>query len=257
MTDSRILEIDGLARELVRLRREGKQVPTSWFPVLPTDFQGATETQKLVSEQEGVSGDAWKVAISPDKDFVVAPLHPYTCVASGSILPWRRGMKLEVEIAVRLGRELAVKSEGACSRSELVSAISEVYLGAEFIWTSVEEGGQVSFLLFLADRLGNMGYVLGPVLPASMLDTGTGLPLRVSLDDRTLHDAEALHPAGDVLTWLLGYINNTSRSQMALTADSVITTGSLCGALEIAEPGRIAIKLGSEATLDFLLSAEV
>lgn len=250
------LDTNGLAQELVRLRYEGRQVPTAQFLMLPTDLQIAMETQSSVSKLEGVSSDAWKVAISPDNDFVVAPLHPYFENASGSVVQWRKGMKLEAEIAVKLDRDLPIRSEGSYSRDEIAAAVSAVYLGAELIWTGVEEGGKISFPLFLADRLGNMGYVLGPLLPTAMLDSSIGMPLQVSLDGRSLYDAGAQHPTGDVLTWLLGYANDRSRPQTVLVAGSIITTGSLCGAIEIANSGNIEIKLGSEAALDFVLSAK-
>lgn len=249
------LDINGLAWDLVRLRREGTQVPTAQFKTLPVGLESAMETQSLVSELESIVSRAWKVAVSPSNDFVVAPLHPYVRSTSKPKLLWRRGMKLEVEIAVKLGRDLPVLSSGTYSRSGLAEAVSEVYLGAELVWSAVAEGGTISFPLFLADRLGNTGYVLGPLLPISTLDSCGGMPLHVSLDGHSLYDAGALHPTGDVLTWLLGYANDGSRPQASLMAGSVITTGSLCGAFEIAEPGKIVIKLGSEAGFDFLLSA--
>lgn len=40
-------------------------------------------------------------------------------------------------------------------------------------------------------------------------------------------------------------------------AGSVLTTGSLCGALEIVEPGTVDIKLGMEARFDFALTARL
>lgn len=251
------LDISGLAQDLVRLRSEGKQVPTAQFQTLPVDLESAMETQGLVSELEGIDSHAWKVAASLGDDSVVAPLHPFVRSASKPTLLWRPGMKLEVEIAVKLGRDLPVLSNSTYSRGRLAEAVSEVYLGAELVWSAVEEGGRVSYPLFLADRLGNMGYVLGPLLPTSTLDTCGGMPLHVSLDEHSLYDAGAQHPTGDVLTWLQGYANDRSRPLASLMAGSVITTGSLCGAFEIAEPGKIVIKLGSEAVFDFLLSAKV
>lgn len=251
------LDISDLARDFVRLRSEGTQVPTAQFQTLPVDLESAMETQGLVSELERIDSRAWKVAVSPSNDFVAAPLHPYVRNTSKPALLWRRGMKLEVEIAVKLGRDLPVLSNGTYSRDGLAEAVSEVYLGAELVWSAVEEGGTISYPLFLADRLGNMGYVLGPPLPTSTLDSCAGMPLHVSLDGHSLYDAGAQHPTGDVLTWLLGYANDGSRPQASLIAGSVITTGSLCGAFEIAEPGKIDIKLGTETGFDFLVSAEL
>lgn len=249
--------INEVARDLVNLRSEGRQMPTARFSMRPNSIRMGMETQRLVSELEGVDGRAWKVAGSPAGNFVVAPLHPFADGLSKPNLLWRPGMKLEVEIALKLGRDLPVVSDGTYDRSGISEAVSEVYLGAELVWSAVEDGARASFPLFLADRLGNMGYVLGPLLAASFMDLCAGTPLLVSVGGRTLYVAGARHPTGDVLTWLLGYANDRSRPQTSLTAGSIITTGSLCGALEIAEPGKIGIKLGPDAVFDFLLSAEL
>ncbi|OBZ92171.1 hypothetical protein ADU59_27950 [Pararhizobium polonicum] len=249
--------INEVARDLMKLRSEGRQMRTARFPMRPTDLRMAMETQRLVSEMEGVEGRAWKVAGTPAGHFVVAPLHPFMHSVSKPSLLWRPGMKLEVEIAVKLGRDLPVLSEGTYNRSGISEAVSEVYLGVELVWSAIEDGAGVSFPLFLADRLGNMGYVLGPLLPASLLDSCAGTPLHVSVDGRVLYEAGARHPTGDVLTWLLGYANGRFGPPASLTAGSVITTGSLCGAFEIAEPGKIEVKLGSEASFDFVLSADL
>jgi 2-keto-4-pentenoate hydratase len=250
------LDKGGLAQELVRLRKEGKHAPTDHFSTPPSDIESAMEMQDRVSELEGIECYAWKVAASPSSGFVVAPLHPFVKSAAKPSLIWRPGMKLEVEIAVKLGRNLPVLSQGCYSRDTITQAICEIFLGAELVWSAVEEGGTVSFPLFLADRLGNMGYVLGPSLPASMLGSSTGTPLYVSLNKNALYDAGAQHPTGDVLTWLLGYANDITRPQASLMEGSVITTGSLCGAFEITEQGQIDVRLNSDVGFDFLVSAE-
>ncbi|MCZ7854649.1 fumarylacetoacetate hydrolase family protein [Agrobacterium salinitolerans] len=257
MSDSyQMMDTNNLAQTLVRLRSEGKQLPTTQFQTLPADRESAMEIQGVVSELENIDSRAWKVASSPSNDHVVAPLHPFVRSSPKPTLIWRQGIKLEVEIAVKLGKNLPVLSNGAYSRSGLADAISEIYLGAELVWSAVEEGARISYPLFLADRLGNMGYVIGPRLPASTLDPFGGMPLAVSLDRATLHDGVAQHPAGDVLTWLLGYANDRSRPSASLLAGSVFTTGSLCGAIEIKKPGEIVITFGPETAFDFVLSAE-
>ncbi|NTF35044.1 fumarylacetoacetate hydrolase family protein [Rhizobium skierniewicense] len=257
MSDSyQTMDTNNLARTLVRLRSEGKQLPTTQFQTLPADRESAMETQGVVSDLENIDSRAWKVASSPSNDLVVAPLHPVVRSTPKPTLIWRHGVKLEVEIAVRLGKDIPILSNSTYSRSGLADAVSEIYLGAELVWSAVEEGATISYPLFLADRLGNMGYVIGPSLPATTLDSFGGMSLAVSLDRATLHDGVAQHPTGDVLTWLLGYANDRSRPSASLLAGSVFTTGSLCGAIEITKPGEIVITFGPETAFDFVLSAE-
>jgi 2-keto-4-pentenoate hydratase len=211
------------------------------------------EAQDLLAAADGISRNAWKVTVSPQGQAVTAPLHPYVEVISGADIPWYPGLKFETEIAVRLGSDLPVRTGVPYSRTEVVEAISAVHLGAELLVSAVKESGSVSFLLFVADRLGNSGYVLGPKLEKSVVDTVGGTPLKVTHAARTIYDGPAQHPKGDVLTWLVDYANDGLRPETSLKAGALITTGTLSGAIELTEPGEIDIELGN-SRLSFSVS---
>jgi len=242
MTDS-TFDPRALAAKLHSLHRARKQASTAEFP-LPGDYRQAMDAQNFLSAEEGIRSNAWKVAMSPDNQPVLAPLHPYVEAASGAKIPWQPGMKFEAEVAVRLGKDLPVRTDGKYSRADIVDAVAEAHLGAELLWTCITESGKVSFLLYLADRIGNQGYVLGPVLPKSIIDTSTGTPLKVTLNGQPVYDAGAQHPKGDVLIWLVDYANDTLRPQNSLHAGALITTGTLCGAIELTSGGEIDILFG-------------
>ncbi|PDT18560.1 2-keto-4-pentenoate hydratase [Rhizobium sp. J15] len=233
----------GLASRLHSLHQAGRQEETGTF-ALPADLHQAMEAQNFLAAADGISSNAWKVTVSPQGQAVTAPLHPYVEAVSGASIPWYPGLKFETEIAVRLGKDLPVRSGIAYSRAEVVEAISAVYLGAELLVSAVKESGGVSFLLFLADRLGNSGYVLGPKVDKSLVDTAAGTPLKVTHAGRTIYDGPAQHPKGDVLTWLVDYANDGLRPQTSLNAGALITTGTLSGAIELTEPGEIDVLLG-------------
>ncbi len=242
MTDS-AFDPRALAAKLRSLRNAGKQASTAEFP-LPGDHRQAMDAQNFLSAEEGIRSNAWKVAMPADNQPVTAPLHPYVEAVSGAKLPWVAGMKYEAEIAVRLGKDLPIRSGGKYTRAEIADAVADAYLGVELSWTAVAEGNKISPLLFLADRLANLGYVLGPVLPRSILDTCTGTPLKVTLNGQPIYDATAQHVKVDVLTWLVDYANDTFRPDSSLRSGAVITTGSLCGAIELASGGELDTTLG-------------
>jgi len=242
-----------LASKLHALHRAGDQAPTSAF-VLPTDLRHAMDVQNFLAADEAISSNAWKVTVSPDGQAVTAPLHPYVQGDSGAQIPWKRGTKFEAEIAVRLGHDLPIRAAADYTRADLVEAIAAVHLGAEFLVSAIEESGKVSFLLFLADRLGNSGYVLGPNLAKSVIDTASGTPLLVTLNGQSIYDAPAQHPKGDVLSWLLDYANDKLRPATSLKAGAVITTGTLCGAIELLTPGDIEIVLDGTTRLGLTIS---
>ncbi|EJC85435.1 2-keto-4-pentenoate hydratase [Rhizobium leguminosarum bv. trifolii WSM2297] len=241
-----------LAARLHSLRQAGRQEETGTF-TLPADLQQAMEAQNFFAAADGISSNAWKVTVSPQGQAVTAPLHPYAEAVSGADIPWYPGMKFETEIAVRLGKDLPVRTGTPYSRAEVVEAISTVHLGAELLVSAVKESGGVSFLLFVADRLGNSGYVLGPTLDKSVVDTAGRTPLKVTHAGRTIYDGPAEHPKGDVLTWLVDYANDGLRPETSLKAGALTTTGTLSGAIVLSEPGEIDILFG-DARLNFSVS---
>jgi 2-keto-4-pentenoate hydratase len=237
-----------LAAKFSSLEKSGKKAPTAEF-VLPATLQDAMDAQNFLAAEERISKPAWKVAMSPDGQPVTAPLHPYFEASSGASIAWQPGMKFEAEVAVRLGMDLPVRQDGSYTRLDIIEAIAEVYLGAELLGSSIEESGKLSFLLYLAERIGNRGYVLGPVLPKSIVDTIGTTSLKVTHGGRIIYDAPAQHPKGDVLTWLLAYANDRLRPHTSLKKGALITTGSLCGAIELTESGPIDIVLGGDTHL--------
>ncbi|MDP9810734.1 2-keto-4-pentenoate hydratase [Rhizobium tibeticum] len=241
-----------LAAKLHGLRRSQSQAPTAEF-ALPADLRHAMDAQNFLAADEAIASNSWKVTVSPDGQAVTAPLHPYVQADSGARIPWQRGTKFETEIAVRLGRDLPVRREGSYSRADIVDAIEAVHLGAELLASAIEESGKISFLLFLADRLGNSGYVLGPRVEKPAVDTASGTPLKVTFNGKPIYDAPAQHPKGDVLTWLLEYANDGMRPNTSLKAGALVTTGTLCGAIELVTPGDIEIVLGGSTCLRLAL----
>ncbi|MBD8555055.1 2-keto-4-pentenoate hydratase [Rhizobium sp. CFBP 8762] len=243
-----------LARQLYSLRQNRSQVPTGQLVSVPVALQDAIDAQSQLSKLEGAGFNAWKVAKSPGGDPVVAPLYPYVDNLAPAALSWRRSMKIEVEIAVELQRDFPVRTDRTYERTEIEAAISNAYLGAEVVWSGISEGGTISFLASLADRLGNMGYVRGPALPLAVLQPGLNIPLKLRFNGQVAFDAAGHHPTKDPLTWLCDYANNPSRLATVLTAGSIITTGSLCGAIEVPGPGDIAVQFGNKASMHFALS---
>lgn len=117
----------GLASSLHSLRRAARQEETSTFS-LPADLHQAMEAQNFLAAADGISSNAWKVTVSPQAQAVTAPLHPYVEAVSGANIPWYPGLKFETEIAVRLGKDLPIRSGVPYNRAEVVEAISAVYL---------------------------------------------------------------------------------------------------------------------------------
>ncbi|MFB9949151.1 fumarylacetoacetate hydrolase family protein [Rhizobium puerariae] len=246
-------DADTLAKTLFTLRKEGRVAPTASF-ALPGGLTQAMDAQNALARLEEAGGHAWKVAMTPDGQPVVAPLHPYEASSTPARLLFLPGMKFEVEIAVRLGRDLPPQAT-AYTRSDVLDAISEAHIGCELLATAVQESGKLSFPLYLADRIGNRGYALGPAVPKALVDGIGGLPLKVTQEGETLYDGPARHPAGDTLDWLVAYANDGARPQGSLKAGAIITTGALSGAMPLAAPGRVDVLIDGRYAMSVILAS--
>lgn len=255
MTDisSAAFDANALADTLYTLRAAGGAQATAAFSQ-PRDLAEGVSAQKALAAREGASTTVWKVAMSPDQHAVVAPLHPYVETSRDAELPYLPGMKFEVEIALRLGRDLPVKAD-PYSRDDIYEAVSEAYLGAELLSSAIEESGKLSFPLYVADRIGNRGYALGPVVPKTLVDTVGEAEVKVIQDANSIYEGPAKHPVGDVLAWLVAYANDSTRTANSLEAGSVITTGALSGAMLLPGPGKVEVLLAKDYVLNVTLSA--
>lgn len=219
--------------------------PAADFPLPGTAVEAMAVQAATMGAEDGLHA-GYKVALSPEGSPVSGRLRPLVEAEASSVaqLPWRAGVRVEVEVAVRLGSALPPRPQ-AYSRDEVSAAIAGFHLGVEILDSRIEEGGKAPFLLFLADRLGNAGYVLGPALPRDIAAIVGDMALNVRLDGASLHSGPARHPAGDVLAWLIAWANDTERSPDTLRASQIVTTGSLCGALEVERRGLVLVTLGA------------
>ncbi|UJW76012.1 fumarylacetoacetate hydrolase family protein [Rhizobium sp. SL42] len=223
---------------------------------VPSGVSDAMAVQEIFSATLPAAPVGYKVARSPDGLAVVGRLWPLALADDAVVaeFPWRDGLKIEVEIAVTLASALPPRADGY-SQEEILAAIGSVHLGIEVLDSRIEEGGKAPYLLFLADRLGNAGYALGPTVPKDMLALNGEKQLVVRLGDQTIYAADARHPAGDVMAWLAGWASKSDRPAASLAAGEIITTGSLCGAPVAQQPGLLTVELEGGHTMSIRLTA--
>lgn len=231
---SRPSEKPSIADQLVRAHLTGRRVASPSMPV-PHSLASAMQVQASVQDRLARPVGGWKVAIGPQQVPVAAPLlYLYPDSAEISLFP---DCMIELELAVHLRKDLPRRENGAYDRSGILDAIENLVLGIEVIGGRFDDAANVPFLSFLADNLGNRGYVVGENLPLSALGAVNGLSCNVTLSGQPLYEAAASHPAGDPLFPLLAYANAQSDHLGGLKAGQVVTTGSLCGVLPIRTAG--------------------
>lgn len=248
-------DLQELAADLAQMRRRGQQRPTATFAI-PPDLVSAAAVQSALVAIEGGHHEALKLVRCPTGEVVAGPMYPL--LPEGAGVAWVGNLRVEVEIALRLARDIPPRPEGYDADS-LRDAVASLWLGVEFVAGAMAEGSKASYELFMADRLGNHAYVLGPALPAAMLDAFDGLPVSISLDGKSLYEGAARNKAGGLLNWLALHASQVGMLRVPLTKGLLITTGSLCGPVPLPRDtdaaGNLRLGLG-DFSVDCLLQAD-
>jgi 2-keto-4-pentenoate hydratase len=207
----------------------------------PVNHASAMQIQAWVQQRLARPVGGWKVAIGPQQLPVAAPL--LDIYPDSTDIALHDNCFVEVELAVRLRKDIPRRETGSYGRSDILDSVDGVFLGIEVIGGRFDDVAHVPFLSFLADNLGNKSYVIGASVPLSALDDINGLDCQVTLDTEPLHHAPASHPAGDPLIPLLAYANAQSDLLGGLKAGQLVTTGSLCGLLPVRAPGLLEARI--------------
>lgn len=230
------------AQRLLQARRSG--VPLPWTELAVADAAQGYAVQEATLAGLGPVG-AWKVgAAGPDAQPGCAPLPQAGILASGAELrgaEWRvRG--IEVEVALRLGRDLAANETP--SLEVLQASVDAVLPAVEVVETRLQNWRESPPLVQLADLQSHGALVLGSpsaVRPAE-LDLRQ-LMAYLAFDGQPVASARGAHPVGDVWT-LLGWLAvHCTRRGRPLRAGQVVTTGSCSGLLFAPEGAQVQAEL--------------
>jgi 2-keto-4-pentenoate hydratase len=231
MISTASFDIAAAARQLIAVHKGAAPIPHT--AALPPDTAAAYAVQDATLAAIGpIAG--WKVgAKGPDSEPNCAPLPAQGVAASGAALlgpPWRmRG--IEVEVAVRLGRDL-VAPDREPQADEIRAAIDAVLPAIEVVESRLAHWRESAPLAQLADLGTHGGLVLGApsAIDPKELDLRT-VQAYLAFDGQPVVSARGANAAADI--WrLLGWLARhcTQRGQ-PLRAGQVITTGSCSGLL--------------------------
>lgn len=223
--------------------------------LIPASLDGAMAVQAQTVQALGGKVGGWKVGFAADGKVMAAPMLAGAILASGAKWPLvaQGTLIAEVEIALRLKQDLPARPAKPYDRSEILAATGEVLAGIEFIQSRLAESTAAPFPIWLADRLGNAGYVCGAeCADFDGLDLGA-LRCQLWADGKLVHDKVGGHPQGDPLAPVIAWANHQNDSLGGMKAGQVITTGSLIVPLrcpgpvnlvaEIAGLGQVAVKV--------------
>ena len=187
----------------------------------------------------------WKVGADPQsKAPMGAPMYLSGFVASGGQFRLAPGRPMipEVEIAARLARDLPKRPGEPYTREEIVESISELLLVFELIERRIPPKDS-PFAFNLADDLGNIGFVLGPVVKDFRGLDLSKLRCRFWMGDELANDRVGGHNQGDPLIPLIQWANGQCDLLGGLKAGQIVTLGSLTPMKAIATPMKLAAEV--------------
>ncbi len=233
--------IEQLGERFAKASRDGSRISLATLEaegLVPGTPGEAMAVQRGFAGYWGKPIGGWKLAIRPDGDAVGAPMFDCCQLNDDHVasFPLDGTDGIEVEICFTLSADIPAATEGPLTRTDLMRYIDKVHLGVELLRYRLAEKNQVPFPLFLADRLANHGFVIGPQVEEDIVDVfavnGKSLPLLVVTEGSAeLFNATVKHPNVDPLAPLLAFANGALNTGRILKAGNVVTTGSLCGAI--------------------------
>lgn len=247
--------IEKLAQRFAKVSRDGERIPLAKLKaegLIPCTLAEGMAVQQDFAGYWGKPAAGWKLAIRPDGEAVGAPIFHCCEVNEANVasFPIHGTEGIEVEICFTLSADIPAAIEGPLTRADLMGYIDKVHLGVELLRYRLVEKNQVPFPLFLADRLANHGFAIGPQVDKDIVEVfagnGDALPqLVVTEGSMELFNATVKHPNFDPLAPLLAFANGALNTGGMLKAGNVVTTGSLCGALPGTLSGDTHIRLES------------
>jgi 2-keto-4-pentenoate hydratase len=155
----------------------------------------------------------------------------------GAIPAWRGIVSGEIEA------EIGFRLEDDFDAGDPLAALQTAFVGIEIVRSRLTEAAKAPFPTFVADNIGNGGYVIGPGRDDWRQLDLTGLRCRVWADERLIHDAVGGHPQGDPSLPVRASAQQPIDRLGGLRAGQFVTTGSLCGVIPIDGACRIRVDL--------------
>lgn len=230
------------ARRLLAVHKGSAPLP--WSHVAPPDIAAAHAVQDATIAGLGALA-GWKVgAKGPAQEPTCAPLPAPRVFGTGALLgPTSRMRGVEVEVAVRLGKDL-VPTSGEPGTAAVQAAIGAILPVIEVVETRLADWRDSPPLAQMADLQSHGALVIGA--PAQM--NPGDLDLRsveayLAFDGQPVASTRGANPAGNIwrlLGWLAWHCAQRGRP---LRAGQIITTGSCTGMLFAPEGARVQAQL--------------
>jgi 2-keto-4-pentenoate hydratase len=228
----------GLAQALARSHRSGIPIESASLAA-PVDFDAAMQVQADVLRTLAAETAGWKVGMAPASETAVAaPIFRHLLLPNAGAYAHTGATFLAIEVEVGFHLRSDIRSGG-----DVPSALGAAFVGIEIVRSRLVEGSKAPYPLFLADNIGNGGYLVGPERRDWATLDLSQLRCEVWRDDALIHDAVGGHPQKHPLNPLHAYAARPIDKLGGLRKNQIVTTGTLCGLVFIDAPCRIRARL--------------
>lgn len=222
--------------------------------ILPGDAAEADAVQFLWADKLGPIG-GYKVFQVGDRDGSLGVIPASAILASPAVMKASGAiLKIELEIAFRIGRDLTGRADGApYSPEEVTDAVAGAFAVFEIVETRLPPSPPA--LAARADAMSNRGLVLGTEVADWRGRVRADVPVSMAISGRSVVAAAGGHPSGDPFHPMPWLANALVRAGRPLAADQVVTTGAMGGAHPIAPGDTILATIDGFAPISFRLEA--
>ncbi len=236
--------VDVLADQLVQARRSRSYLVFGDAVSCPSAAE-AYKVQAAVAQKIGAGAAGWKVGIGPDGVAMAAPVLETDLIADGGVFELSgdlTSVKVEAELALRLGRDLPPRPGKPYSTAEVLQAVSGVFCGIELVHTRFQNDADVDFATRLADNFAHGAYVPGQDSAKEGLELAQ-LRCVVERDGATVSDQFGGHPLGDPMIPVVAWANGQCDLLGGLKAGQFITTGTLIDPFAVSQSSALQARL--------------
>lgn len=223
-----------------------------------TSAADAYAVQAAVAAELGASVAGWKVGIGPDGVAMAAPIFDSDLTPPGGLFELSGDMhsvKVEAELALRLGRDLPARNGAGYRREDILAAISEAFCGIELVATRFRNDSEVDFATRLADNFAHAAYAAGSGTGAFAGLDLSQLPCCVRRDGIVVSDRSGGHPLGDPLLPVVAWANEQCDRLGGMRAGQFITTGTLIDPFPAASSTRLDAELAGVGSVAVAIGA--
>lgn len=225
----------------------------------PAGSAEAYAMQAEVAEGLGTGVAGWKVGFAPTpwQTPMAGPIFACDMRESGGtyLLAAGENIKVEVELALRLGADLLARPEAPYNAEEILAATQEMLVGIELVGSRFTDPDNAPFTARLADNFNNAAYVAGDSIRDFAALDRAQLRCRLWIDGELVTDHSGGHADGDPLVPLLAWASHQVDALGGLRAGQVITTGSLNTPVALSRSAKIEAELAGLGRVTLRLEA--